>query len=252
MTLTGPLSPFDPRPLKGAPVAVLDFESTGVNPDIDRACSVAVVLIPALGESEPVPLLYTLLNPEQHIPAEASKIHGIYDEDVRDAPLFSEVADIIANAIDGSLLCAYNLPYDFTMLEQEMKRAGHEMPLPFGALDPCIWARHIFRYTEPKKKSLGAIAAHYGIKFEAHNALGDAMATARIVPKLLHDGGHGVPLDPRPQRPIPREALLSVEAFYTWQAPIAVEREENFLDMLRRFKDDVGPNRWLQLARRNW
>jgi DNA polymerase-3 subunit epsilon len=252
MSITGPLSPFDPRPLLGAPVAVLDFESTGVNPDIDRACSVAVVLIPALGQSEPVPLLYTLLDPEQHIPDGASQIHGIYDADVVGAPTFAEVCDVIGYAISDSLLCAYNLPYDYTMLEAEMKRAGSDIPLPFGFIDPCILARHIFRYTEPRKKDLGTLAKHYGVTFEAHNALSDAMTTAIILPKLLHDGGHGVKGDPREQRPIPRDALMSVEAFYTWQAPIAVEREENFLDMLRRFRNDVGPNRWLNLARRNW
>jgi DNA polymerase-3 subunit epsilon len=246
--VNGPLPSVD-RPLKGCPVAVIDFEATGVDPDNDRAVSVAVVYIPALGESEPLPLLYTLLNPGVPIPKDSSDIHGITDEDVVDAPTFGEIADIVAEAVDGSLLCAYNLPYDYTMLRAEMKRCGHPVPLPFAGLDPLVWARHVFRYTGPKKKSLGSVAGHYKIEIEAHNALSDAMATATMLPLLLRDGGRGVPMDPRSERPIPAPALQSVDRFLRWQAPLAVEGEESFQDWLRRLGKNPGPNRWLQLTR---
>jgi DNA polymerase III epsilon subunit-like protein len=246
--VNGPLPPTDPRPLRGAPVAVIDFESTGVDPENDRAVSVAVVYIPALGESEPLPLLYTLLNPGRPIPAEASAIHGIFDKDVSEAPTFAEVADIIAEAVDGALLCAYNLTYDWTMLRAEMKRAGHPMPLPFGSVDPLVLARHTFRYVGPRYKKLGDMASHYKIAIEAHNALSDAEATAIMLPKLLHDAGHGVPMDPRPGRPCPKEALMSVDRFWRWLLPVAVEGEERFLENIKRWKDP-GPNRWLQLSR---
>lgn len=249
--LTGLIPITDPRPLKGCPVAVLDFESTGIDPDNDRAVSVAVVFIPALGESDPVPLLYTLLNPGCSIPKGASDIHGILDEHVVDAPTFAEVADVIATAIDGSLLCAYNLPYDYTMLRAEMGRAGHTMPLPFGGLDPLILARHVWRYHGSKGKKLSDMARVYDVPIEAHNALSDAKATAGVLLKLLHDVGHGTKGDPRTGRPAPKEALMSVAGHWNWLAPLAVEREENFLQNIARWRDP-GPNRWLNLVRETW
>lgn len=245
---TGLIPPTDTRPLRGAPVAVLDFESTGLDPTTARACSVAVVYIPALGESEPVPMLYTTLNPQIPIPVEASKIHGIYDKDVVDAPTFAEVADVVVSAIDGCVLCAYNLPYETLMLRAELGRAGHRMPVPFGTLDPLILARHVFRYVGPKYKKLVNIAQHYGIELEAHNALSDAMATALILPKLLRDVGRGIAGDPRPGRLCPKEALMSVEGHWRWLSKVGIEGEVAFRETLRRFKDP-GPAYWWELTR---
>ena len=41
------------------------------------------------------------INPEMHIPEEASAVHGIYDADVAECPTFKEVARNIANDIEG-------------------------------------------------------------------------------------------------------------------------------------------------------
>ena len=58
------------------------------------------------------------VNPEKPIPAEASKVHGIYDQDVVNEPTFKQIAPEIYQFIGNADLAGYNSnKFDIPMLE---------------------------------------------------------------------------------------------------------------------------------------
>lgn len=96
----------------------LDIEGTGLNPSEDRI--VELCLFPAGGE-----LRVRRINPGIPIPPESTAVHGITDQDVKDAPLFRQVAASVQRMVSGAALCGYSLrKYDSIMLDAELRRAG--------------------------------------------------------------------------------------------------------------------------------
>jgi DNA polymerase-3 subunit epsilon len=74
------------------PLAVIDLETTGVNPGTDRIVEIAIVKIMPDGSQQ---IKRKLINPEMLISKVSSDIHGITDEMVKDAPTFKQVANEI-------------------------------------------------------------------------------------------------------------------------------------------------------------
>src|SRR5437899_8402986 len=95
-------------PIAETPVAVLDFETTGLSPGRDRVVEVAVVRVEP--GQPPRLVLDTLVNPRRRMAC--TEIHGITDADVADAPEFAEIADDLQAAIGGCALAAYNVYFD--------------------------------------------------------------------------------------------------------------------------------------------
>jgi DNA polymerase-3 subunit epsilon len=102
-------------------VAFFDLESTGLDPEEDRIVDLAVC-IRRDGREE---WKERLINPERPIPPEASKIHGITDEMVKDCLPFRAVARSLATLLEGACLVAHNARgYDVPMIVAEFRRAG--------------------------------------------------------------------------------------------------------------------------------
>src|SRR5438552_18672399 len=92
------------------PVAVVDIETTGGFSGAHRLTEVSVVRVePRLA---PKKVLDTLINPRGPIPAKATWIHGITDDDVADAPRFEDMAGHLAKALAGCMIAAYNVCFD--------------------------------------------------------------------------------------------------------------------------------------------
>jgi DNA polymerase-3 subunit epsilon len=89
---------------------VLDCETLGVRPDAGL-CDIAVVAMDGL------PILNTLINPGRPIPAEASDVHGIRDEDVRNAPTFADVYPDLCAVLTGRRVVIYNRAFDAAVLD---------------------------------------------------------------------------------------------------------------------------------------
>ena len=102
------------------PLAVIDFETTGLTPGVDRVVEVAVARLEP--GCEPQLVLDTLVNPQRRVAA--TEIHGITDEDVSDAPSFAEVAGDLVEALAGCVVTAYNVYFDISFLSHELKSAG--------------------------------------------------------------------------------------------------------------------------------
>ena len=109
---------------------VLDTETTGLFPDQDRIVSLALyrVNFSAL-KHDPGNLAGGLekeymFDPRQPIPAGASRVHGIYDRDVRGKPCFNERSREIRDFIGKLPVIGHNVSFDMRMLNAELKRAG--------------------------------------------------------------------------------------------------------------------------------
>jgi DNA polymerase-3 subunit epsilon len=165
---------------QGEKILAFDLETTGVSTNNDRIVQYA--LIGTLSDGTPVNV-EQLVKPPVRIPYEASNIHGIYNEDVRDKPPLSEVADELAELIDGAILVGHNVrKFDYAMLKTEFLRMGRLAPQPKAIMDTLELVR---RLRLPRPHNLGALCQRHGIRLEAaHTAAADAAATMLLFWRL--------------------------------------------------------------------
>ena len=169
---------------------VIDFETTGLDPERDEVVEFAAVRVEY---GEPGLHIASLCKPSAPIPPEATRVHGITDRMVRFAAPFSDYLPALLDFIGPDTLVGHNLPFDFGFLSAYCARAGVAFAPPM--LCTLQMARRMF--PELPSRALAAVAAHLGVKNGIwHRALGDAMATARILIRMLQATGianHGGP-----------------------------------------------------------
>lgn len=158
------------------PLAFFDLETTGVNVARDRIVEISVVKALPNGETD----IHTRkVNPEIPIPIESSLIHGIYDEDVKDAPTFKSIAKKLASFLEGCDLAGFNSNrFDIPMLVEEFLRAGVDFDTKNRKM---VDAQRIFHMMEPR--NLGAAYKFYCGKslLNAHSAEADTIATFEVL-----------------------------------------------------------------------
>jgi DNA polymerase-3 subunit epsilon len=119
------------------------------------------------------------INPGIPIPAEASAVHGIKDEDVKDKPSFSALGEILLGILSNSDLCGYNLlKFDFPLLRMEFSRNNIEFnTLGINLIDPM----RIFMKNEPRDLT-AALKFHCNEDLtDAHSAEADIIATKKVL-----------------------------------------------------------------------
>lgn len=103
------------------PICFFDLETTGTNVAKDRIVEISIFKVHPNQNKESFTLR---INPGLPIPREASEVHGIYDKDVENEPLFKDVAHKVYNFIKDSDLAGYNSNrFDVPLLAEEMLRA---------------------------------------------------------------------------------------------------------------------------------
>ncbi len=158
------------------PLIVLDIESTGDNPHIDRIIDLAMIKIFPDGSKEVFSFRF---NPCYPISEEAKSIHHIAEEDIKNAPTFSEKAKEIFEIIKDCDFAGFNaIRFDVPMLIEELGRAGIKLDeSSFKILD----AQRIFHKKEPRNLS-AALQFYCGVSHEsAHGAMADAQATLQVL-----------------------------------------------------------------------
>ncbi|NMM48102.1 3'-5' exonuclease [Marinigracilibium pacificum] len=159
-----------------SPLAFFDLETTGTNISHDRIVEISIVKAMPDGKRD----IKTLkINPEMPIPEEVSLIHGIRDEDVKDAPTFKQVAKELAKFLEGADLAGYNIvKFDIPVLVEEFLRADIDFDLSNRKL---IDAQKIFFMME--KRTLSAAYQFYCNKNleGAHSAEADTLATFEVL-----------------------------------------------------------------------
>ena len=162
------------------PIVFFDLETTGVDTAKDRIVEISMVKVMPDGEQ----IVKTRkLNPGMHIPAEATAIHGITDEDVRDCPTFAQVAKSLEQFIRGCDFGGFNSNrFDLPVLVEEFLRAGVDVDFKRRRF---VDVQNIFHKKE--QRTLVAAYKFYCDKNleDAHTAEADTRATYEVLKAQL-------------------------------------------------------------------
>lgn len=145
------------------PMVFFDLETTGTDTAHDRIVEISLIKVDPNGEKT---IKTRRINPEIPIPAEASAIHHITDEDVKDCPTFKQIAKSLKAFIEGCDFGGFNSNrFDLPLLVEEFMRAGVEVD--FFRKAKYVDVQNIFH----KKEERTLIAAY---RFYCNKELGDA------------------------------------------------------------------------------
>lgn len=192
------------------PLVFLDLETTGINVVTDRIVEIALLKIYPDGREEEK---LQRINPGMPIPPQSSAIHGIYDQDVKDAPLFKEVAKTFARFIEGCDLAGFNSTrFDIPLLTEEFLRVDIDLDLK----------KHKFVdvqiiYHRMEKRTLAAAYKFYLMQElqNAHSAMADTRATYEIL-KAQIERYEGVEFEDNGKKCFP--VVNSVDALSSFSA----------------------------------
>lgn len=162
------------------PLVFFDLETTGINFIHDRIVEFCLHKVNPDGSEK---TWTQRINPTIHIPEEASLIHGIYDEDVKDMPVFKDMAHQIISFIDNSDLAGYNsIKFDIPFLAEEFIRADIDFDLQGRRFVDVLT---IYHKMEPRTLK-AAFKFYCGQNLEdAHSAEADTLATYHILKAQL-------------------------------------------------------------------
>ena len=175
------------------PVAVVDVETTGLDPKSDRIISVAIVQTEFDPTAEKVSgvTMTMVVNPCMSIPREASRINGFANRHVAEKPTFADVAEEVREFIGDRHLVGHNVSFDKQFLSAEFKRAGvktlHRNRSYCTMYGACDWLAEITGWWQSRGLSLERALAIYGLpprKRKVHDALEDAKLTAALGARL--------------------------------------------------------------------
>jgi len=186
------------------PMTGFDTETTGVDVDVDRIVTAALVhragqVVQPGGApgTETGAVTSWLIDPGVPIPAAATAVHGIDTATAREhgrapAAAVDEIADALVAALcGGEPVVAYNAAYDLTLLDVELSRHGlaclaDRLGGPVAPiLDPLVLDRATDPY-RPGKRRLGDLCAHYGLATgPLHNADADVTATLDVLAAIV-------------------------------------------------------------------
>lgn len=158
------------------PIIFFDLETTGVDTSRDRIVEISMVKVDVDGSKQ---VKTRRINPEMHIPEEASAVHGIYDEDVANEPTFKQIAKSLAKFIEGCDFGGFNSNrFDLPVLVEEFMRA--EVDVDFTRRR-YVDVQNIFHKKE--QRTLVAAYKFYCDKdlVGAHSAEADTLATYEVL-----------------------------------------------------------------------
>ena len=125
---------------QAGPFTVFDLETTGMSAVRDRIVEIGAVRVEIDGT---LSRFETLVNPGMPIPWQVSKVHGIDDSMVADAPKFKDAAYPFLDFIKGSKLVAHNARFDFSFLQESLAR--NALPIwKYGIYDSIILIRRAY------------------------------------------------------------------------------------------------------------
>jgi len=160
-------------------VVIIDFETTGFN-------DAEIVQIGAVNQDGEI-LMNTLVKPTEPIPYQATKVHGITDAMVADAPPFKEIYVKLSVLLAGKTAIAFNADFEKKMIVSVCKR--HSLPL----IKPAQWDCAMKTYARfkgdwnPRKRSYtwhslsNACLQQKVAVINAHNAIGDCLMTLKLI-----------------------------------------------------------------------
>ena len=163
-----------------ADYVVFDLETTGISPKTDEVVEISAVKVE---HGKVTDEFSTLVNPKQRIPYGASRVNGITDDMVAEAPFFEQVLEEFLEFIEGFVLVGHNIArFDMNFLYRDVEKY-FERSLPNDYIDTLQMARRELPNLEHHR--LTDLAEYYGISAEgAHRALNDCWMNQQVFEKM--------------------------------------------------------------------
>lgn len=158
------------------PIAFIDVETTGTNPYSDRVVELSILKIHPDGKEE---YKSHRVNPGVPIPAEATVVHHITDDDVAEESEFRQYANSVRDFLEGCDIAGFNvIKFDLPCLETEFARAGVE----FSRKDRYLIDSMVI-FHQRERRDLQAAYRKYcsGDMDNVHCAEEDAKAAAQVL-----------------------------------------------------------------------
>ncbi|MBC7827234.1 MAG: 3'-5' exonuclease [Chitinophagaceae bacterium] len=159
--------------------AIIDIETTGNTYKTGKITEIAIFIHDGFGI---VDSFTTLINPECYISPFITRLTGINNEMVRDAPRFYEVAKKIVEITNDKIFVAHNVSFDYKFIKEEFNQLGYLYERP-----TLCTVRMGRKYIPGHRSySLGNICGELGISINGrHRAAGDALATVKLFEMIL-------------------------------------------------------------------
>lgn len=171
------------KPIQTLTYVVFDTETTGLLPHKDEIVQIGAVRVVngklVSGES-----IDQLVNPGMKIPAASTKVHKVTNEMVADAPDIHVAARQFHRFASDAVIVAHNAPFDMAFLRRHRRETGVEWDHPI--IDTVLLSAVLFGASETH--TLDALCERLGVTIPPelrHTALGDAVATAEVLCKML-------------------------------------------------------------------
>ncbi|MDZ7769533.1 MAG: exonuclease domain-containing protein [Woeseiaceae bacterium] len=159
----------------GQTYVVVDVETTGGRGEQHRVTEIGAVKV---RDDRIVDRFQTLLNPQRAIPPGITRLTGITQAMVSNAPYFADIAADFERFMDGAIFVAHNVDFDYVFISQEFRRIGR--PFRHAKLCTCSSMRKL--YPGHKSYSLGNLCRAFDITLKQHHrALCDAEAAAELL-----------------------------------------------------------------------
>jgi DNA polymerase III epsilon subunit family exonuclease len=161
---------------------VLDVETTGLQASRQRIIEIALV---RMAHGQVVDQWETLCQPGRRVPAYITKLTGIDDERLDDAPAFGEIADAALERLEGAVVVGHNVAFDISFLNEELKRIGRDPVVNEHLCTLSLATRLMPGLRKPTLHSVAQRLAVPGHSRHKHRAGTDARITGLVACALL-------------------------------------------------------------------
>ncbi|MFN8660571.1 MAG: exonuclease domain-containing protein [Thermomicrobiales bacterium] len=161
---------------------VLDVETTGLQASRQRIIEIALV---RMAHGQVVEQWESLCQPGRRVPAYITKLTGIDDERLDDAPAFGEVADAVLERLEGAVIVGHNVAFDISFLNEELKRIGRDPVVNEHLCTLSLATRLMPGLRKPTLHAVAQRLAVPGHSRHKHRAGSDARVTGLVACALL-------------------------------------------------------------------
>jgi DNA polymerase-3 subunit epsilon len=163
--------------------AIIDIETTGGSPLREKITEIAI----AIFDGDKIIEKYeSLVNPERSIPPFITRLTGISNEMVQNAPKFYEIAKEVVEITKDKIFVAHNVRFDYGFIQEEFKRLGYNYSRP----KMCTVRMSRKAFPGLRSYSLGKLIKYFDIPVNArHRAMADVLATVELFKNILAQSG---------------------------------------------------------------
>ena len=165
-------------------LALIDIETTGASAPYDRIIEIGILRVE---KNKVVRKFETLINPGGQISPFIENLTGITNDDLENAPSFSEIKSDLAEMLDGCIFVAHNARFDYSFIRSEFRKLG----ISYSAKQLCTVKLSRTLFPQASHHNLDSIIERFGIKCKRrHRAFDDAKVMwdfLQLLPKVVSE-----------------------------------------------------------------